>query len=172
MTNSYDPELLSIGDDILEHYGVKGMRWGVRKDKRNDNKKPGKVKRAINKTLDDADIPGRPNRRSNRLTDAQKAKENSGRAKAGKIILGSLLVGLGTYQVYRVAKDVSAIRKARSGAREAAKTLREQRETSAASLFKNVRPEFAARSKNFSVETNNADAFRITMEEMARRRKR
>jgi hypothetical protein len=49
----------------LAHYGVKGQKWGVRR----------KLKKAGNKFLDDLDLPGRENRRSNRISVEQQRKE-------------------------------------------------------------------------------------------------
>lgn len=40
-TTYSDLGLGSIGNDILEHYGVKGMKWGVRRD-RNGKRKVGR----------------------------------------------------------------------------------------------------------------------------------
>lgn len=53
--------MTDVVDDILAHYGVKGMRWGVRKSRRSSGKarktpspsapakKPGKVRSAVTK---------------------------------------------------------------------------------------------------------------------------
>lgn len=88
-------------EEFIQHYGKKGMKWGVK------NSKFGRgVKKGKDKFLDDLDLPGRPNRRSNRLTPEQLLKENSGKAKAGKILAASILAAIGTIQIRNVIKSV------------------------------------------------------------------
>ena len=47
-------------ESFLEHYGKKGMKWGVRKDR--PSSKKGKSARQIAKTLTDAELKKRVNR--------------------------------------------------------------------------------------------------------------
>lgn len=54
-------------DDFLEHFGVKGMKWGIRKNRRNQES------RVIN------------------------------RSKKGKLFVGALLLGSGSYKLYKLA---------------------------------------------------------------------
>ena len=87
----------------LSHHGVKGQKWGIRNKVAKGGKAVGRgVSKTGGKLLDELDIPGRPNRRSNRLSPAQLAKENSKRAKAGKIFAASLLLGYGGYKLSRI----------------------------------------------------------------------
>lgn len=40
-------------DDVLQHFGVKGMRWGVRRNRSSGTKKPGIVKRGKERIKDE-----------------------------------------------------------------------------------------------------------------------
>lgn len=103
-------------DGYLEHYGIRGMKWGVRKQlaRRNSNSKHFKAymrgslgdknKSLKDKILDDLDIPGRPNRRSNTISDEQKAFENSKTVKAGQLLLAAALAAYGGYRLNQLRK--------------------------------------------------------------------
>jgi hypothetical protein len=88
-------------DAYLEHFGVKGMRWGVRNVRK-------AVGRGTTKFLDDADIPGRPNRRSNRISDEQKRREtrNARIAVALAVGYGAVRVGMAISQQKRATKGI------------------------------------------------------------------
>lgn len=89
-------------DDILEHHGIKGMRWGVRKDKAQRNvkrrvkkfKSERKVKAkrqkiiANRRTLSDADIKKQVERflSEKKLKDLVEADIKPGRAATKKIL--------------------------------------------------------------------------------------
>ena len=96
----------------LEHWGVKGMRWGVRnrsnkmaRNHLNRTAKVGKLARkAKDKFLDDLDLPGRPNRRSNRLSPEQLAKENSTASKIGKIAVATGLLAYGALNLSQISR--------------------------------------------------------------------
>lgn len=95
--------------DYLEHFGVKGMKWGSRTKRPSTRKVKSFVnsdverrrktmsvgRRMANRLLDDLDIPGRENRRTKRMTKEQLAWENRPTAKAGKLAVAALLAANG-----------------------------------------------------------------------------
>ena len=85
-------DTLDLGEEFIEHYGVKGMHWGIRKD---GTSKFDSGKKFVNKVLDDLDIPGRPNRRSNTMSAAQLKRENSGPYRAGQVFTATSMLAFG-----------------------------------------------------------------------------
>ena len=95
-----EEEVYLAHEEFLDHHGVKGQKWGVRNKVVKGTKAVGRgARKTGNKVLDELDIPGRPNRRSNRLSPEQLARENSKVVKAGKIFAATLLLGYGAYQL-------------------------------------------------------------------------
>lgn len=108
---------MTVVDDVLAHYGVKGMKWGVRR-KRTAPGEPahGDAKRAkrvvsrartsgtdaiSNKDLQAAITRMNLEQQYNRL----RPKSNSEKAKAW---IAETLLGIGKDQASRVARDVAA----------------------------------------------------------------
>src|SRR5688572_32998300 len=80
----------------LAHHGVKGMKWGVRKN----------LKKAGNKFLDDLDLPGRENRRSNRISVEQQRKEKRA-ARIEFAVKAAPFVLMGGVMAVRVIKGLN-----------------------------------------------------------------
>lgn len=109
-----------VNDEYLYHHGVKGMKWGVRKDRvktsvnkrRAQNKQLRSIKKKrrqadrLRSTLSDKELDRRVKRleKEERLHTLTKNNVNSGRTETGKIlkragttIATAALVGAGTY---------------------------------------------------------------------------
>lgn len=97
-----EEKLVEDVDEFLEHFGAKGMKWGVRK-----NKAERSAGRAMNKE-------SRAKDRSKYDKDIDKAR---GRVSSGK-----------TKQAFKKAKSEHAANKAKLGSREARKILSKARE--------------------------------------------
>jgi hypothetical protein len=79
-------------DEVLEHHGVKGMRWGVRKDKkgRSSSTQMTKYKKPPSK-LSDAELARRIKRleTEKRYNDLNSEKKNKGKKFASDILVNS-----------------------------------------------------------------------------------
>lgn len=103
-------ELSSMVDEFIEHYGVKGMKWGKRKS---SSKEKTTYKKAP-RTLSDADLKKRIARLENekRYNELNKKHISAGRAAtteilatSGKQIAKSVAVGVGTVLVKAIIAD-------------------------------------------------------------------
>lgn len=107
---------MTVVDRILAHYGVKGMKWGVRRKRTPGEPAHGDAKRAkrvvgrarnsgtdaiSNKDLQAAITRMNLEQQYNRL----RPKTNSEKAKAW---VAETLLGIGKEQANRVAKDLAA----------------------------------------------------------------
>lgn len=117
-------------DEFLYHHGVKGMKWGVRKDRvktsiskrRSQNKQLRSIKKKrrqadrLRSTLSDKELESRVKRleKEERLHNLTKNNVNTGRTEAGKIlkragttVATAALVGAGTYLVTKSGDKIS-----------------------------------------------------------------
>jgi hypothetical protein len=101
-----EEEVYLAHEEFLDHHGVKGQKWGIRNKVVKGTKAVGRgTRKTGNKVLDNLDIPGRPNRRSNRLSPEQLARENRKLIKAGQIAAASGLLIYGTLGLSRIASN-------------------------------------------------------------------
>ena len=70
-------------DDIIEHYGVKGMKWGVRKD---PDRVAARKKARADKKLDKADKKWEKKMSYQRMTDAHQEASDRTLAEQDKVI--------------------------------------------------------------------------------------
>lgn len=70
--NSYDGTITKPDlDEAIEHYGVLGMRWGVRKDRTSSGRLGSKTRKKLRKGIDVSSSRGKVRRRLNNLEKAK-----------------------------------------------------------------------------------------------------
>lgn len=109
-------------DDVLAHYGVKGMKWGVRKDRSGSSQGPlakRKAKRAEAKAQKQADKATPKSEDAVKAKTAQRKARNAGTDVLSNQELQALVTRMNLEQQYtRLAGDPQ-----KSAGREFAKTL-------------------------------------------------
>jgi hypothetical protein len=113
-------------DDVLEHYGVKGMRWGQRNSENSSTKPPASAdatvaakykttaKKGGSKALSNAELQALVTRMN---LEKQYSTLNPSASKKVAKFAADMLLGVGKQQVARVANDYAAkqIAKAMAG---------------------------------------------------------
>ncbi len=92
-------------ENFLEHYGTKGMKWGIRKDRKSGK---GKSSKETAKTLTDTELTKRINRLNmeKQYTDLVKSSPSSV-AKGSKIV-GGILASAGKQKAQALANEYVA----------------------------------------------------------------
>ena len=80
--------IYTIHNGELRHYGVPGMRWGVRKDRKSGRIR-GKIKKDPIKSMSDEEL----NKKINRLQKEGQYKQLTDKHAAGKKLVAGIIVG-------------------------------------------------------------------------------
>lgn len=102
-----------IGEDFLAHYGVKGMKWGVRRGKSNGGRRKGE--KVNPKALSDAELKQRVDRlrledqflnlqKSTSTTEGKKFADELLK-QSGKIATSAVIGGVASFTVQRYLKS-------------------------------------------------------------------
>jgi len=91
-------------DEYLEHHGIKGMKWGVRRERGSDGTVSGNLSKVNPRTLSDSDLRAAVNRMQLERQFSQLATE---RVSKGDGFAKNLLKDIGKQQVRRVASKAA-----------------------------------------------------------------
>ena len=97
--------IIGENEQVIEHYGVKGMKWGVRKDRRSGDYKSTKGLRGRNpKHLSDAEL----RKTTNRIRlEKEYARLSPTRTSRGRAAVGKLLSSLGKQVAAKVVEQAA-----------------------------------------------------------------
>lgn len=104
-----------VGIDFLEHHGVKGMHWGVRRGKITGGRRKGAPARKTAKTLSDAELKAKVDRlrledqfinlhRSTTTSEGRKFTNELIKGQ-GKTVVGAIVGTTATFAVQRALKN-------------------------------------------------------------------
>lgn len=104
---------IGVEDDSLEHYGVKGMRWGRKRRAKKEAEAKAQAERDAVKTMSDDDLKKKINRIK---LEREYAKLTAPEVSAGRKIVGELLLEVGkqkakNYLANDAADDIKGLLK-------------------------------------------------------------
>ncbi len=113
---------LDVGEEFLEHYGVKGMQWGVRRSKKQLTRSSSKSSTKSVKSMSDADLRTAINRMNMEQQYARLSSSGSNRTviKTGAAFVGGIGMNVARQNIQNaLTSKVASVMSTRSATRAA-----------------------------------------------------